>query len=230
MGSRKTILATGETYHILNRSVQGIPIFKGKRENVIFLEAMRYYLQPHPPARFSIYRTNRDKYSINLEGQLVTIINFCLMPNHFHFTLRQEKESGIRQFMQRLSNSFAHYFSVKYKNRGPVFEGNFKAIHIEINEQLLHLSRYIHLNPVTSYLVENPEDYPYSSHRLYIGKENSDFVDPSLVINQFASPEEYKKFVLSQKDYQRSLQKIKHLVLEQEVITGSQVHYDTGSF
>lgn len=214
MALRKTILATGEVYHILNHSVQGIPIFKGKREMNIFLEATEYYLQEKPPARFSIYRTSRDRFPIDLNKKLATIINFCIMPNHFHFTLRQEKENGIRQFIQRLSNSFAHYFSVKYKNRGPVFEGNFKAIRVGTDELLIHLSRYIHLNPVTAYLVENPEDYLYSSYNTYLGKESSDFVDPSLVLDQFSSPEDYREFVLSRKDYQRELEKIKHLLLE----------------
>ncbi|PJE67660.1 hypothetical protein COU95_01175 [Candidatus Shapirobacteria bacterium CG10_big_fil_rev_8_21_14_0_10_40_9] len=214
MGLRKTILATGEYYHILNRSIQGIPIFKGKRENILFLEAMEYYLQPSPPTRFSIYRVGIEKYQINLKKPLVSIINFCLMPNHFHFTLRQEKESGIRKFIQRLTNSFAHYFNIKYKNRGPLFEGNFKAVRIETDEQLIHLSRYIHLNPVSAYLVENPEDYPYSSYRVYLKREDSKIVDPSPILEQFSSSEKYQSFVQSQRDYQRELEKIKHLILE----------------
>mgnify|MGYP000341892490 CR=1 FL=1 len=213
MALRKTLLVTGEVYHILNHSVQGMPIFKGKREANLFLEAIKFYLQENPPTKFSLYRTNKDRFPLNLEEKLVTIINFCLMPNHFHFTLRQEKEDGIRRFIQKLSNSFAHYFNMKYKNRGPVFEGNFKAVHIETDEQLLHLSRYIHLNPVTAYLVEKPEDYPYSSYRVYIGKEKSEIVDPSLILKQI-SPKEYQNFVMARKDYQRSLERIKNLLAE----------------
>ena len=175
---------------------------------------MRYYLQPNPPIRFSIYRVSKEKYPINLDEQLVSILNFCLMPNHFHFTLRQEKENGIRKFIQRLTNSYVHYFNIKYKNRGPLFEGNFKAIHIETDEQLIHLSRYIHLNPVTACLVEDPEDYPYSSYGVYLNKESSEVVDPSPILKQFSSPEKYQSFIQSQKDYQRELEKIKHLILE----------------
>ena len=214
MALRKIILATGEIYHVLNRSVQGIPILRGDRECNIFLEAMKYYLQPNPPIKFSLYRTSRKRAPIDFSQKLVTIINFCLMPNHFHFTLRQEKDGGIKKFLQRLSNSFAHYFSVKYKNRGPVFEGNFKAIRVENDEQLLHLSRYIHLNPVTSYLTENPEDYLYSSYSIYLGNKPFEIVDPSPILDHFSSTKKYKEFVLSQKDYQRTLSKIKHLILE----------------
>lgn len=222
MARRKTILANNETYHVFNRSSHDIPIFKRRRESQIFIEALHFYLQETPPTRFSIYRTSRDRYSINLENKLVNIINYCLMPNHFHLTLRQKKDDGIRKFVQRVSNSFAHYYNVKHKSRGPVFEGNFKAVRISSNEQLIHLSRYIHLNPVTSYLVKNPKDYPYSSYKTYLKKEESNFVEPSLVISQFSSLKDYERFTLSQKNYQRKLNRIKHLLFEDsENFTGS---------
>lgn len=214
MGLRKTILATDETYHIFNHSVAGIPIFKAQRECNMFMETMKFYLQTDPPTRFSIYRTSKDRFPIKLDQTLVSIICFCIMPNHFHFILRQEKDYGIKKFIQRISNSFAHYFGLKYKHRGHIFEGNFKAVRVETEQQLLHLSRYIHLNPVTAFLVENPEDYLYSSYRIYLGKEKSKIVDPSPVLSHFSSPEKYKDFVLSQKDYQRTLQSIRHLTLE----------------
>ena len=217
MAPRKTILATGEIYHVFNHSVQGIPIFRGTRESDIFLEAVKYYLQPEPPFKFSIYRISKDPFNLDTGDKLATIINYCLMPNHFHFTLRQETEGGIKKFIQRLSNSFAHYFSVKYKNKGPVFEGNFKAIRVENEEQLLHLSRYIHLNPVSAYLVENPQDYSYSSYRIYLGDRQSKLagvIDSSMVVNHFSLPQDYAEFVLDRKDYQRTLEGIKHLIFE----------------
>ncbi len=210
-------MVSGETYHIFNRSVQRIPIFKGEREYKIFSEAARFYVQASPPTKFSLFRINPQRFSpLDMNDVLVTVVNYCLMPNHFHFTLRQEKENGIRQFVQRLTNSFAHYFSKKYSNQGPLFQGNFKAVRVETDEQLVHLSRYIHLNPVTSYLVEKPEQYPYSSYNVYLGKLKSDWVDPIIVLQQFKSTKKYEDFVLPQKDYQRTLDKIKHLTLEGE--------------
>lgn len=214
MGLRKTILATGEIYHVFNRSVAAIPIFRGEREFRLFLEAAKFYLQPNPPTRFSIYRTNKERFPIKLDSRLVTIISYALMPNHFHFLLRQEQESGIKKFIQRLANSFAHYFVLKYRRSGHVFEGNFKAKRIENNGQLIHLSRYIHLNPVTAYIVEDPKDYPYSSYSTFLGRESLDIIDPSIVLSQFSSRNAYEKFVLDQKDYQRRLDEIKHLILE----------------
>jgi len=214
MPRRKTILVTGEFYHVYNRSNAGIPLFKGPRECNLFIEAVKFYLQVKPPTKFSVYRRSRNSFTLNLDKKLVSIINYCLMPNHFHFTLRQEIEGGITQFIHRISSSFAHYFSTKYKTKGHIFEDKFKAVHVETEEQLIHLSRYIHLNPVTSYLVEKPEDYSQSSYKIYLGEIQSDIIDTSPIISNFKSKQNYRDFVFLQKDYQRNLEKIKHLILE----------------
>lgn len=214
MSLRKILLATGEIYHIFNHSVQGIPIFKGERECNMFLEAMEFYQQKDPPTKFSFYRSNRDKFPIKKDLRLVTLFCFCIMPNHFHLLLRQDQENGIKKFIQKVSNSFAHYFCLKYQTRGHIFEGNFKAVRVESNEQLLHLSRYIHLNPVTSYIVNTPQEYPYSSYQLYTDKKQSSFIDKSYILSHFSSVEKYKEFVLSQIEYQRTLHEIQHLLLE----------------
>lgn len=213
MGQRNIVLATGETYHVFNRSAHKVPIFTNKREFAIFTDAMSYYLQASPPIKFSKYRQNKKSYKLDMGNKLVTIINYCIMPTHFHFTLRQDKEEGIRFFVQKLTSSFAHYLNTKNESIGPVFAGNFKAVRVENDDQLIHLSRYIHLNPVTDYLVKKPEDYSYSSYRIYLRLEDSNIVDPSLIMKNYPT-ENYRKFVESQIDYQRELNRIKHLTLE----------------
>jgi len=214
MPSRKVILATGETYHIFNRSLRQVPIFTNKREFSLFLMTTRYYLQVNPPAKFSIYRGQRDKYEVDLTKTLVKIVAYCLMPNHFHFILTQLKDKGIKTFIHRLTCSYSHYFNIKHDQKGSVFESKFKAVRVENQEQLVHLSRYIHLNPVTDFLVEDPEEYYHSSYKIYLKKINSDFVDPSDVLTDYKSTETYKKFVLDQKDYQRELKIVKHLTFD----------------
>lgn len=214
MSARKLVFANGETYHVYNQSNHGSPIFNGKRLGNIFLETMKFYLQPNPPTRYSIYRTNRDKFPIELRNPVVTIINYCLMPSHFHLLLRQEIDNGIKNFVQKISNSFAHYLALKQQLKGHVFAGNFKAVRIENDEQLIHVSRYIHLNPVTSYIVEKPEDYFFSSYLISIKRAKSDFVKPEEITNYFHSVSKYEEFVLAQKDYQRTLQNIKYLTFE----------------
>lgn len=213
MARRKTLLVNGETYHVFNRSAHKIPIFKTKRDYSIFLEAMWYYTQPFPPIRFSIYRTTKSQYDLDFSSRLVTVVNYSLMPNHFHFTLKQEMDGGIRDFVRRLTSSFAHYYNKKYNTSGPVFTGNFKAVRVEDEEQLVHLSRYIHLNPVTSHMVEKPEDYLYSSYNVYLGKEKSSFIDAKMIMTN-TNPANYEKFVNNQASYQRELRDIKHLIIE----------------
>jgi len=214
MALRKVLLAEGETYHIFNKTCYDLPLFKNKHEFFIFLEAVQYYLQSHPPVKFSKYRKNKKRYNLDFSQKLVTVVCFCLMPNHFHFILRQELEKGIEKYMRRLCNSYAHYFNTKYEAAGSLFHGSFKSIRIENDEQLLHLSRYIHLNPVSGFLVKEPKDYPFSSYLSYLGKKKLNFLDPSLVLNQFKSRKDYEEFILARKEYQRELEKIKHLILE----------------
>ena len=84
------------------------------------------------------------------------------MPNHFHLLLKQTIDNGISHFLSKFTNSYTKYFNTKYNRVGPVFQGVFKSVHIESDEQLMHLSRYIHLNPVVSAVVEkqNLLSYP----------------------------------------------------------------------
>lgn len=214
MPRRKLILATGETYHILNRSVANIPIFQKQRECKVFIELLNYYRWQDARNKFSVFKNDPQRLKLAKKGTLVTILNYCLMPNHFHLTLRQETENGIKAFIQKVSNSFSHFYNKKFNNTGPLFQSSFKAILIENEVQLLHLSRYIHLNPVSAGIVENPEDYIFSSYRYYIGVEKRDFVDSKPILSQFSSLEKYKKFVLSRRDYQRKISVVKKIALE----------------
>lgn len=215
MPVRKIVFENSRFYHILNRSIQGIPIFSNPRQCEVFLDLLNFYNNTKPPGCFSAHKTHlSDKESGIKSEPIVSILNYCLMPNHFHLTLMQKVDFGITTFMQRVTNSFSHFYNIKFKNVGPLFQGSFKAIEIDSVEQLIHLSRYIHLNPVTANIVESPEDYPYSSYKSYIGLEKSDIVFSNPILSQFGSIEKYTKFVLLQKDYQRKLCKIRKFILE----------------
>lgn len=138
------------------------------------------------------------------------------MPNHFHFLLKQLQDNGISIFISKFSNSYAKYFNTKHERVGPLFQGRFKAIHIENDEQLIHVSRYIHLNPVVSSLIntEALESYLWSSYPKYLDLAMLDFVDKEMVMSFFKSEVKYKNFVLDQIDYGKKLEQIKHLILE----------------
>jgi len=139
------------------------------------------------------------------------------MPNHFHFLLKQVGDYGISEFIGQIQNSYTKYFNVKRERVGSLLQGRFKAVRVESEEQLIHLSRYIHLNPYSSFLVRSLKDlkkYPWSSFPSYIEDEKVDFLDENIILNLFKNKGEYQEFVFNQADYQRELEKIKHLALD----------------
>lgn len=215
-------LVNEQVYHIFNRSIDRKPIFTQQKTNQRAMETLSFYRFANVPVRLSYFLlwSNERKTQLLRELEkskdcLVKILCFALMPNHFHLLLLQEKEKGISKFVSQFQNSFTRYFNTKHRRKGHLFEGQFAAVRVESDEQLVHLSRYIHLNPYTSYVVKNLKDllsYPHSSLLDYLG-EPSGFCDKDMVLSQFKDRESYKKFVFDQADYQRELERIKHLTL-----------------
>lgn len=211
---------TSNYYHIYNRGVE-------KRD--IFLEENDYFRFVHGLYEFNDYlpvlNANRrflesDNRTQDIDGgrtsnrrkrdQLVEIVCFCLMPNHFHLILHQLKENGVSQFMKKLGTGYAMYFNKKYKRVGSLFQGRFKSVLIESDEYLVHLSRYIHLNPVE--LVDRHwrergienwpkvkgflQNYRYSSYLDYIQIKNFPSVTSSdFLLGYFKASKDYQAFV-----------------------------------
>lgn len=136
------------------------------------------------------------------------------MPNHFHLLLRQNIDHGVSDLLRKVSNSYTKYFNIKYKRVGPLLQGQFKAVLIENDEQLIHLSRYIHLNPYVAGLVQIPEDYTWSSYKEFLDREGN-LVDKKHVLDFFPSIDGYKIFVNEHQGYAKELDRIKHLLLEE---------------
>lgn len=221
--NRKTIFANDEIYHIFNRGVEKRPTFTSRREYARAVKTFSYYRFVKPPYRFSHFvRLAKDIQSsvlknLNISAKHIEILAFCLIPNHFHFLLRQVAENGISKFAANFTNSYTKYFNTLNDRVGPLFQGAFKAVHIESDEQLMHVSRYIHLNPVSSFIIEADEldEYEWSSYPGYISKEESSVVEKHTVLELFSNKiERYKQFVLDYADYSRKLGNIKHLILD----------------
>lgn len=186
------------------------------------LLTLSYYRFTKPPMKLSRFKElskeEQESYLIELEDKnekLVTLVAFALIPNHFHLLLRQEKDNRISIFVSKATNSYTKYFNTKKERVGALFQGVFKAIHVETDEQLLHLSRYIHLNPLVSFVVREKDflSYSWSSLSGYLKGELT-LVDSKPVIAHFSSPLKYQEFVLDQADYAKHLEEIKHLTLE----------------
>ena len=224
MPGRDIPLVTGQVYHVVNRGVASQPIFLNKWNYERALETILYYQNTDTPLRYSFFiRVPKDR-KLELLDQiqkkkdyLVDIISYCLMPNHIHLLLKQLKDGGLSTFMSNFSNSYTRYFNTKNERVGHLFQGKFKAVRVSTDEQLWHVSRYIHLNPYTSYKVKNLkelEKYPFSSLSEYLDHKAKGFCNRKLLMSHFRSRKAYKKFVFDQADYQRKLERIKHLTLE----------------
>jgi len=148
---------------------------------------------------------------------MLIIHSYCIMPNHFHFLIQATQDKALSNFMRNFQNSYSKYFNTINDRTGSVFQAMFKAVRIETDEQLIHVSRYIHLNPITSYIInaEELDEYRWSSFPTYLheGLDNA-FAETGLILNFFPSRNAYKVFLLDQIDYQRRLDNIKHLILE----------------
>lgn len=224
MPYRKIPLVNGEIYHIFNRSIARQPIFLSDTYYQRAHEVLSYYNNLNPPVRFSHFSRlptslkNEILKNLNKENQkLVEILAFCLMPNHVHFLIKEIREKGITTFMRKFQNSYAKYFNTRTKRSGSLFQSMFKAVRILTEEQLLHVARYIHLNPVTTFILKNVEQlstYPWSSYPIYIGKHPKDFISTDEILGFFPNKDKFIEFTKDQVDYQRKLDKIKHLLLE----------------
>lgn len=217
---RKDSLFTGGIYHIFNRSIAGYVIFNSPDEYNRMVELIKL-------CRFTNFGYKYSKF-IKLElynkiaiikelekdnNVLVEIIAFCIMPTHIHFVIKQTTDGGISKYLGRISNSFSKYFNLKHKRNGPLWSSRFKNIVVENDEQLLHLTRYIHLNPVSANLVKNISDWPNSSYLEYIKPDqNKSFCSYK---NLFSfTPKQYREFCNDRKSYQKEISKIKSILID----------------
>ena len=222
--NRNVVLATEEMYHIFNRGVERRSIFTDKWEYRRALDTMSYYRFLEPPIRYSKYIILEEKWRVQLLKALLTsrlqvdILAFCLMPNHFHLLLKQTADAGISRFVSKFCDSYSKYFNIKHDRVGPLFQGPFKAVRVESEEQLIHLSRYIHLNPISSFLIKEAEldSYSWSSLPEYVAPQGNTLSNPKFIGGLFTSPSKYRDFVHNQIDYAQKMEHIKHLTIDTE--------------
>lgn len=219
MQYRKEPLVTGEYYHIFTRSIAKYTIFNNGADFARMIELLNLFhftnLDYTYPAFKKLIRKTQDEILADIQNKgckSVEIIAYCPMPTHLHLILKQLEDNGISNFMSRVLNSYSRYFNIKHERTGPLFEGRFKSVCIKDDIQLLHTTRYLHLNATSAGLVDKPEDWQFSSYGEYIGTSNRNICNLS-VLPDF-SPEKYKQFVNDQKSYQQSLQIIKNLMID----------------
>lgn len=226
MPGRLEPLITGEIYHVFNRGIDRRTTFAGNKEYSRALELLRYYMWRRLPVRYSVFRKWSRDGQLELfqemkqrNEKLIDVLAFCLMPNHFHLLIRQVFEGGISKYLSNFQNSYTRYFNTKNQRVGPLFLDQFKAVRIESEEQLTHVSRYIHLNPFTSYVVksfDSLERYSWSSLPEYLENIRVEICQKETITSLFKRKGSYKTFVFDRADYQRRLSSIAHLTFEDE--------------
>lgn len=200
-------------YHVFNRGVEKRKIFLNDRDYQQFLQTLYYYQFRGPKPRFS---THKRFPSVNFDKnpKIVEIICYCLMPNHFHFLIKQLENAGVSEFVNKISNSYTKYFNTKHNRVGHLFQGTFKAVPVETDEQLVHLSRYIHLNPYVSELVKDLESFPYSSYNDFIKGTDNKLCNSGAILSLFKDVKEYKNFIKDQESYALELERMKELLID----------------
>lgn len=172
-------------YHLYNRGVNKQTIFFQSTDYKYFLFLLKIYLCNPKSAQQELSKyKSKLMYIPHNYFQKLKIICFCLMPNHFHLIIRQTEPHTVEHFMRSCMTNYATYINRKYARCGPLFQSRYKAVLITDDSYLLHLTRYIHLNPIE--LDNGGLNYPYSSYQWYIQNVHNEWFDPSSVLNFFS--------------------------------------------
>lgn len=199
--------------HVFNKSIANYNIFSGNSAKDRFLQTLTYYNQTTSSLRLSKYleknTVSTGDILIPRKNLKLKIIAYCIMPDHYHLLLKLGELVRLSNYIRIVEDSYSRYFNVKNNRKGPLWQSRFKHVVIENNSQLLHVTRYIHLNPTTSNLVEKPGEWTYSSYNAYI--QNPMILKRYLKEISINSPDRYKLFSENQIDYQKKLKLIKKL-------------------
>jgi putative transposase len=189
MPRRITPFFDGGFYHIYNRGNNRQPIFFERENYLFFLRRVREYFLP----------------------EKIEIIAYCLMPNHYHLLIRLFV-ADVSDILQAFTLSYVKSINKRYQRIGSLFQGPFESRLVDKNEYLLHLSRYIHLNPVAANLTKRAEDWEFSSYRDYIGLRNGTLIRQRIILDQLGA-DGYRKFV---DDYKPTEDKdVRHLFFDE---------------
>lgn len=184
----KTYLKNGY-YHIYNRGVEKRNIFLDEQDYHVFLKYLKEYLSPiESSINLKVEFTLKGSTFKGVARQPKNYLNkielcaFCLIPNHFHLLIKQNEERIIDKFMKSISTRYSMYFNKKYNRVGPLFQGIYKAVLVNNDVYLLHLTRYIHLNP-RKHNIKSSNDY--SSYLYYQKINNAKWINTNDILRFF---------------------------------------------
>jgi putative transposase len=188
----QTPFVRGAFYHLYNRGIDGKDIFYSKGNYIYLLGII--------------------KSSIKVYG--VDLVAYCLMPNHYHFLARQQTDQPLFRWIQYLFNVYSQALNHQLERHGSLFQGRAKHIVVDQDAYLIHLTQYIHYNPVSSRLVASPEKWPYSNYLECIGKRHGTLHNPEFLSNYFRKPSDYQEYMDSYREDHRLVTKMHRYFLE----------------
>lgn len=183
-------------YHVYARGHGKHKIFRDDEDYSVFLNLFKRYLSINEVS------DNSGRPYVHLRGQ-IELLAYCLMPNHFHLLFYQIEQGVMSRLMHGVMTSYSGYFNKKYKVTGALFGSRYKASMVSTDEYLMHISRYIHLNP------GNWQAYPYSSIHAYFGIGQPEWLQPEKIVDLFGSTPIYADFLDDYSGYKKSLDEIK---------------------
>lgn len=192
-------------YHVYNRGVEKRLVFLDNQDYSVFLSYLKDYLLPKNVKNLSSQLTNphtsyqeKDKINkllrMNNFSEEITLLAYCLMPNHFHFLIKQKNAQSIDKFMNSFGTRYTMYFNRKYKRVGSLWQAVYKAVLVNDDEQLLHLTRFIHKQALSNL---GEESQP-SSYLDYLKKRKTEWINPEEILSYFGNNNpklSYKSFV-----------------------------------
>lgn len=182
-------------YHIYNRGLNKRVIFKDDYDYSVFLNLLKRYLSGEP------IKDKQGRLYESLHGE-IELLAFCIMPTHFHLLVYQKDSQAMTKLLHKITTSYTAYFNKKYKRSGPLFQDRFKASRISKDDYLLHISRYIHLNP------KDYTNWQYSSLDYYVNKKKTDWVMPGRILDLFGN-DNYLAFLKDYEAHKKMLDEIK---------------------
>lgn len=221
MPIRQVKFVNGGYYHVFNKMIDNHRVFSKDEYCTRFLQVVEYYRSSKAKMRFSHLKNLAPVFLDKIQRDVsfrkffkVDIIAFCLMPNHFHFLLKQLQDNGVTKFLADITNAFTRFFNTKNERKGPIFLPRFQGVRIRGGEQFIHTGRYIHVNSYSSSVVKDLDElvsYSWSSLPQYIkGGKNGLCQTEDMMFHFGDSKKSYKDFVFNHADYQKSLELVKH--------------------
>lgn len=173
MPRREIRYVPGGYYHIYNRGANKVSLFRSEENYYYSLRLLKEY---------------RERLRIS-------VVAYCLMPNHYHWLVRQDGNAPAGLLPQRVWKAYSVAYNKLYHHTGTLFEDRYQAIHVCNADYLLHLCRYIHVNPVKHGIALTPDLWPFSNFLDWIDKRNGTLLDKAFIRAHFDRPQNYVAYV-----------------------------------